>query len=139
MGSLSLLQGVFPTQRLNPGLWLCRQILYHSHHLNITSIPPFPPNPTRVLYFPLLRLQSCSGGQSPSLHWVWKPDCIRQFASGSPKLMGLCAQALSHLVVSDSLGPYGLRALQASRFMELPRQEYWNGLPFPSPGDLSLS
>jgi len=21
--------------------------------------------------------------------------------------------------------------------MEFPRQEYWNGLPFPSPGDLS--
>ena len=21
--------------------------------------------------------------------------------------------------------------------MEIPRQEYWNGLPFPSPGDLS--
>ena len=27
-------------------------------------------------------------------------------------------------------------ALQASLSMEFPRQEYWNGLPFPSPGDL---
>ena len=28
VGSLSLLQGIFPTQELNPGLLLCRQILY---------------------------------------------------------------------------------------------------------------
>ena len=28
VGSLSLLQGIFPTQGLNPGLQLCRQILY---------------------------------------------------------------------------------------------------------------
>ena len=28
VGSLSLLQGIFPTQGLNPGLLRCRQILY---------------------------------------------------------------------------------------------------------------
>ena len=27
-------------------------------------------------------------------------------------------------------------ALQALTSMEFPRQEYWSGLPFPSPGDL---
>ena len=27
-------------------------------------------------------------------------------------------------------------AYQAPQSMEFPRQEYWNGLPFPSPGDL---
>ena len=32
MGNLSLLQGIFPTQRLNPGLPHCRQILYHLSH-----------------------------------------------------------------------------------------------------------
>ena len=29
VGSLSLLQGIFPTQGLNPGLSHCRRILYH--------------------------------------------------------------------------------------------------------------
>ena len=29
VGSLSLLQGIFPTQGLNPGLLHCRRILYH--------------------------------------------------------------------------------------------------------------
>ena len=31
-GSLSLLQRLFPTQKLNPGLLLCRPILYHLSH-----------------------------------------------------------------------------------------------------------
>ena len=30
-------------------------------------------------------------------------------------------------------------ASQAPLFMGFPRQEYWNGLPFPSPGDFSRS
>ena len=32
VGSLSLLQGIFPTQELNRGLLHCRQILYHLSH-----------------------------------------------------------------------------------------------------------
>ena len=32
MGSLSLLQGIFPTQQLNPGLLHCRHILYQLSH-----------------------------------------------------------------------------------------------------------
>ena len=32
VGSLSLLQGIFPTQRSNPGLPHCRQILYQLSH-----------------------------------------------------------------------------------------------------------
>ena len=34
VGSLSLLQGIFPTQGLNPGLPHCRQILYQLSHTN---------------------------------------------------------------------------------------------------------
>ena len=30
-------------------------------------------------------------------------------------------------------------ARQAPLFMEFSRQEYWSGLPFPSPGDLPVS
>ena len=32
VGSLSILQGIFPTQELNPGLPHCRQILYQLSH-----------------------------------------------------------------------------------------------------------
>ena len=37
-------------------------------------------------------------------------------------------------IVSDSLQPH--RTCQAPLSMEFSRQEYWNGLLFPSPGDL---
>ena len=40
---------------------------------------------------------------------------------------------LSCSVVSNSLRPKGL-AHQAPLSMELSRQEYWSGLPFPTPG-----
>ena len=38
--------------------------------------------------------------------------------------------------MSDSLQPHGLVAYQAPPSMGFSRQEYWSGLPFPSPGDL---
>ena len=45
VGSLSLLQGVLPTQRLNPGLPHCRWILYQLSHKGSpvwsTAIPPW--------------------------------------------------------------------------------------------------
>ena len=42
------------------------------------------------------------------------------------------SESVSHSVVSDSMGFHELSLLS----MEFSRQEYWNGLPFPSPGDL---
>ena len=39
MGSLSLLQGIFPTQGLNPGLPHCRRILYQLSHKGSPSAP----------------------------------------------------------------------------------------------------
>ena len=41
-------------------------------------------------------------------------------------------QFLSHVQLCDSLDC----SYQAPLSMEFPRQEYWRGLPFPSPGDL---
>jgi len=42
----------------------------------------------------------------------------------------------SRSVVSNLLATPQTVALQASLSMEFSRQEYWSGLPFPSPGDL---
>ena len=42
---------------------------------------------------------------------------------------------LSCIVVSDSATPWTI-ARQAPLSMGFSRQEYWRGLPFPSPGDL---
>ena len=46
----------------------------------------------------------------------------------------VCAQSLSYVWLFAT--PQTL-AHQAPLFVEFPRQECWNGLPFPSPGDLS--
>jgi len=37
--------------------------------------------------------------------------------------------------MSDSVTPWAI-ACQAPLSLEFSRQEYWSGLPFPSPGDL---
>ena len=42
---------------------------------------------------------------------------------------------VSSSVVSDSLQPLDCRS-SGSSVHEFSRQEYWSGLPFPSPGDL---
>ena len=45
------------------------------------------------------------------------------------------AYMLSYSVMSDSVTPWTV-AHQAPPAMEFSRQEYWSGVPFPSPGDL---
>jgi len=45
----------------------------------------------------------------------------------------VCAQSLSHIRLF--LTPWTV-ARQAPLFMKFSRQEYWSGLPFPTPGDL---
>ena len=66
VGSLSLLQGIFPTQGSNPGLLHCRQILYQlSHHGSprILEWQPIPsptdlPDPGIKLGSPVLQVDS---------------------------------------------------------------------------------
>ena len=83
VGSLSFLQGIFPTQELNLGLLHCRWILYQ-----------------------LL----------PGSHLIyWVLSCFSQ--------------------VRLFMIPW-IVARQALLSMGFPRQKYWSGLPFPSPGEL---
>ena len=49
LGSLSLLQGIFPTQGSNPGLWHCRQILYQLSHKGSPML--------RIFYHNFLKLK----------------------------------------------------------------------------------
>ena len=85
VGSLSLLQGIFPTQGLSPGLQHCRRILYQLSH------------------------------------------------KGSPRYMLLLLLLLSHFsCVQLSATPW-TAAYQAPPPMGFFRQEYWSGVPLPSP------
>ena len=59
--------------------------------------------------------------------------------SGGPEMAFVCVVCLVASVISmteDSLQPLWTIAHQAPLSMKFPREEYWNGLPFPSPGYL---
>ena len=56
----------------------------------------------------------------------YNPNLRKESAAGIT--LGSCQ------VVSDSLWPHRL-ACQVPLSLEFPRQEYWSGLPFPTPGD----
>ena len=49
---------------------------------------------------------------------------------------GTESESISHSVMSNSYVTPWTVAHQASQSMEFSRQEYWSGLPCPSPGDL---
>ena len=98
VGSLSLFQGIFPTQGLNPGLPYCRWIFYHLSHrgsprilewvsYSFSSRSSWPRNPNRVscitgrfftnwdireaqicLYFP--KTEPVSFSLKPSAHYL---------------------------------------------------------------------
>ena len=64
------------------------------------------------------------GGQHPFV----RPAC----GEAPMNKLSMCV----HTYVQLSLRPLWTVALEAPLSMGFPRQEYWNGLPFPPPGDL---
>ena len=65
------------------------------------------------------------------------PILVEHFISSLSLSIILKRETWSRSVMSDSLRPHGLYvAYQAPLSMGVSRQEYWSGLPFPSPGDL---
>ena len=100
--------------------------------------------PARQLQLGLLLSWACSNWQSFS--WLHPSSFCRDLTSelngdligtttptSVRSLIVLCAQSLTHVQLFVTLWTV---AHQASLSMKFPRQEYWNGLPFPSPGDL---
>ena len=71
---------------------------------------------------------------SPLLHKALMKSFITILPKGefADKIRQGCA-VLSHSVMSDFATPWTV-ACQAPLCMEFSRQEYWSGLPFPSPG-----
>ena len=79
VGSLSFLQGIFPSQELNPGLPHCRQILYQLSHKRSPRIPEW-------VAYPFSRGSSSSRNQT-------RVSCIASgfFANWAMTLPGLCS------------------------------------------------
>ena len=93
MGSWSLLQGIFPTQRSNPGLLPCRRILYQLSHKGSPIILEW-------VAFPSLGDLPDPGIKpgSPAL----QVDSLPTEISGKP-CIALSSVQFSRSVVSDSL------------------------------------
>ena len=86
---------------------------------NITNLP----NSNKILRL-WYRLQHSLSNNGNHKNSIYLYNCTN-----------LCCCCVSCSVVSD-YETLWIVAHQAPLFMGFPRQEYWSGLPFPSPGDL---
>ena len=64
----------------------------------------------------------------------WRFPVCQHFSSRCWNVHSMCV--LSHSLVSNPFATPWTVACQAPLFMEFSKQEYWSGLPFPTPGDL---
>ena len=129
VGSLSLLQGIFATQGSNTGLLHCRQILYQLSYQGsprITKSPSLSRNYACLLSIVLLvnRVELAF-------------QCIEQIKKFEiditivrPLLLLLRLSRFSRVRL---LANPWTAAHQAPLPMGFSRQEYWSGLPLPSP------
>ena len=81
-------------------------------------------------------VEGSSGSLWPAKNWY--PQTVRNPQAAllpPPPYLGICVcQLLSHVVLF--MTPWTV-ACQSLLSMEFSKQEFWSGLPFPSPGDLS--
>ena len=150
--------GNFFSLKWNAFMWvvvivtmLCPNLLW-SHGLQPTRfLCPwnFPGKNTGVGHHFLLQGIFPTQGSNPGLlHWqvdslltkLWgKPIAMREKLWGKPMIhkgVQFSSVQFSCSVVSDSFATSWTVALQTLLSMRFPRQEYWSGSPFPSPGDL---
>ena len=103
VGSLSLLQGIFPTQGLNPGLLHCRQILNQLSHKGSPKTLewvayPFsrgssrPRNPTRV---------SCIAGGFFT-NWAYEGSPDKQKLKGFSTIKPALQQILKEIIQAEN-------------------------------------
>ena len=124
--SCFLLQGIFPTQGLDPGFPHCRRILYQLSHKGSPKILEWVAYP-----FSSGSSQPRDELGSPALQEDSLPASNEQWGRPQKRM----EKQWSCSVVCDS-AILCTAVYQAPPSMEFSRQEYWSGLPLPSPGDL---
>ena len=146
MGRCSLLQGIFQTQGLNPGLSHCRQILYQLSHKGSLRILQWVAYPFSRGFFSTQESNqvSCIADRFFT-NWVMRETLSllkthSQFQWFSPTLeysLGKTMLLLGSVTPScPTLFNPRTVAHQAPLFMGFSRQEYWSSLPFPTSSDL---
>ena len=105
VGSLSLLQGIFPTQGSNPGLLHCRQILYqlshkgHPHSQEMSSFFSDTKALKEIFYYVLVApcMSRCSSLLQPgkSSGSIWELLKVKNFMTQDPTLRDFDVLGLS--------------------------------------------
>ena len=118
-------------QTISDSMDLCRPLGSSVHGIFQVRILEWLPLPTsRDICDPGITLTLCL------LHlWHWQADSLPLLPPGKPFYWGTKVKVKPLTCVWLFVTP-GTVAYQAPLSMEFSRQEYWNGLPFPSPGNL---
>ena len=134
VSSLSLFRGIFPTQGLNLGLPHCRWIIYQLSHQGSPRIFEWVGYPF-------------SSRSSQSSNWTGVSCIASRFFTNWAirKSLRITRKDLKYPHAPSVLSRFSnvwlfvtlwIVTCQAPLFMGFFRQEYWSGLPFPSPEDL---
>ena len=129
VGCHPLLQGIFPTQGLNPGVPHCRWILYHLSHQGSPAAAAAAKS-----------LQSCptlcdpidSSPPSSAVPGILQARTLEWVAISFSSAWNWKVKVKSLSCVQPSVTPW-TAAHQAPPSMGFSRQEYWSGVPSPSP------
>ena len=112
-----------------------------SHAAEQFSWVPLPYCSPSRCPFPIKSLALSAHVSPRTIHFRVRQEPSFRPWKGSPFLQHIHIQCFLcincvHPVVSNSLWPHGLEPPQDPLSKEFSRQEYWSGLPFPTPGHL---
>ena len=129
--SLSLLQGIYMTQESNQGFLHCRQILYQLSYQGSSRLCEETKITTGYVRLPRICLFWLNVKIS-QLH-TSKVNIHTLHGQMLTLMCLLCSHLLSRVWFFET--PWTVTQ-QAPLSMGFSRQEYWSGLPFPTPGEL---
>ena len=152
VGSLSLLQGIFPTHGSNPGLLHCRWILYQLSHKGspiIFQLKIIFFFTSKNFYWSIVAAVAAAAAAKSIQSCLTLCDPIDGSPPGSPVPGIPQARTLEWVAISFSnawkwkvkvkllsraqlLATPWIAAHQAPLSMGFSRQEYWSGVPLPS-------
>ena len=148
VGCHFLLQGIFPTQGLNPGLPHCRQMLYHLSHQGVSSKTQ-KWYQQQIAHAHTFKMEShfkklTWGYKDVTLNTLWYPTLKIQMKWGNLNhvceyvcvCVCVCVCVLSRFSYVWFFGTLWTVAHQTPLSMGFSGQEYWSGLPYPLPMDL---
>ena len=135
MGCHSLLQGIFLTQKLNPGFPHCMQILCHVRYRGSLRSYVRDCFIKSLIIHAFSQKKSSENCSSVFFLWTLSNTRVHMFVRVIlEKVKLLLSSKCMCSVISNSATPWTVP--RQAPLMEFSRQEYWSRLPYLLPGDL---